>query len=123
MMMHFNNPEAIVSIRLPYSKKKYVSTIKEEYICQQTQKRILLLEAYILSIILNNTSLIHSEFRQYAIMRSNLALTYRCNGLLLYRSVELQYNEQTIIINRNPIENRTLGAIEIHVGNIDEHHA
>ena len=125
-MKYYDSSEAIALRKLIDSKKKYLSTIKVEFVYQQIQKEIMLLENDILPIVLNNTSVIHSEFVKYAVKSFDLALTHRCNALLIYQPIELQYNEQPIIGICNSMANspyRTPGAVEIYVDNMDGHDA
>ena len=73
-MKYFDSSEATALRKLIDSKKKYLSTIKIEYSFQQLQKEIMLLEKDILPIVLNNTSVIHSEIAKYAIRSYDKAL-------------------------------------------------
>src|ERR1035437_4992043 len=79
----FDAPETIALRKLIDSKKKYLATIKVEYQYQMLQREILLLEKDILPIVLNNTSVIHSEFVKYMIRCYDSALTNKCNGMLV----------------------------------------
>jgi len=86
----------------------------------------MLLETDILPIVLNNTNVIHSKLGRYTTKCFDLALTHRCNGLLIYQLIELLYNEQPIIGICNPMANspfRTPGAIETYIDNMYGHEA
>ena len=125
-MIHFESQEATTFRKLIDSKKKYLATIKLEFYYQKEQKEIMYLEKIILPIVLNNTSVNHSEFARYAINCFDLALSKRCNGLLIYQPIELQYNEQPIIGICNSMANspyRTPGAIDVFVDNMDGYNA
>ena len=122
IMIYYDSPEIIALRKLITSKKKYLATIKVEFAYQQLQKEIMLLEKDILPIVLNNSSVNHSEFARYALTCFDLALTHRCNGLLIYQPIELQYAEQPKIGICNSMANspyRTPGAVEVFVVNMD----
>jgi hypothetical protein len=76
----------------------------------------------LLPIVLNNTSVIHSEFVKYAVKCFDSALQHRCNGLLLYQPIDEQYIDRPIIGIVNPRANQrfgTFGAMEIYIDNMD----
>ena len=96
-MKYFDSSEATALRRLIDSKKKYLSTIKIEYSFQQLQKEIMLLEKDILPIVLNNTSVIHSEIAKYAIRSYDKALEMKNYGMLMYIPIDENYTNCPII--------------------------
>lgn len=121
-MKYYDSPEATALRKLIDSKKRYLATIKVEYVYQQIQKEIMFLEKDILPIVLNNTSVVHSEFTKYVVNAFDLALIHRCNALLIYHPIELQYKEQPIVGICNMMANRpfrTPGATEVYINSMD----
>ena len=122
MINFFDAPETIALRKLIDSKKKYLATIKVEYQYQMLQREILLLEKDILPIVLNNTSVIHSEFARYVIRGYDTALQYKCNGLIIYQPIDENYTNSPIVGILNNRQLRpfgTFGAIELDIINMD----
>jgi hypothetical protein len=124
-MKFFDSYEAERLRKLIAHKETYLQSIsgdKSKAAYQLTQREIMLLKTELLPIILNNTSVIHSEFVKYAVKCFDAALTANCNGLLMYQPIQEQYNEQPLIGIVNPRANQrfgTFGAMEIYIDNMD----
>ena len=123
MIKFFDSPETEKLKKLISDKKAYLRKLNDnKFAYQQIQKEIMFLEKDILPIVLNNTSVVHSEFVKYAVKAFDLALIHRCNSLLIYHPIELQYNEQPIVGICNMMANkpfRTPGATEVYIDSMD----
>lgn len=124
-MKYFDSYEAERLRKLIAHKETYLQTIsgdKSKTAYQLTQREIMFLKNDLLPIILNNTSVIHSEFTKYAIKCFDAALSAKCNGLLMYQPINEDYTNKPIIGIVNPRMNQrfgTLGAMEIYIDNMD----
>ena len=106
-------------------KESYLQTLqgdKSKPSYQLTQREIMFLRNDILPVLLNNTSIIHSEFIKYAVKCFDSALIAHCNGLLIYQPIDENYIDRPIIGIVNHRQHQrfgTFGAIEIYVDNMD----
>jgi len=112
--------------KLIASKENYLSTIKNDesktYSFQVIQNEVLFLKNDVLPILLNNTSIQHQNFVNYAVSKLDKAIELKSNGLLLYYPIDENYTDSPIIGIANIRANQgfgTLGAMEIYVDNMD----
>lgn len=124
-MKHFDSYEVERLRKLITHKETYLQTLqgdKSKAAYQLTQREIMFLKNEILPIVLNNTSIIHSEFTKYAVKCMDAALSAKCNALLMYQPIEENYINKPIIGIVNPRTNQrfgTFGAMEISITNMD----
>jgi len=98
-------------------KRNYLPKITNRYAYQQTQQEILFLGNDILPIVLNNTSVFHSEIAKAAIMAFDTGLKYKVNGLITYFPIDENYIENPIMGIYNPrelLKFGTPGAVDIY---------
>ncbi len=125
MSKYFDSYEAERLRKLIANKETYLKTLTGENsktAYQFTQKEIMFFKNELLPVILNNTSVIHSEFVKYAVKCFDSALSANCNGLLLYQPIQEQYIDRPTIGIVNPRANQrfgTFGAMEIYIDNMD----
>jgi hypothetical protein len=125
MIKYFDSYEVERLRKLIVHKETYLQTLqcdKSKAAYQLTQREIMFLKNDILPIVLNNTSVIHSEFVKYIIRCYDSALTNKCNGMLVYIPIDENYIDRPIIGIVNPRANQTFGsfgAMEIYVDNMD----
>jgi len=112
--------------KLISSKENYLSTIKNDdsktYSFQVIQNEVLFLKNDVLPVLLNNTSIQHQNFVNYAVSKLDKAIELKSNGLLLYYPIDENYTDSPIIGIANIRANQgfgTLGAMEIYVDNMD----
>ncbi len=125
MNKYFDSYEAERLRKLITHKETYLQTLqgdksKTSYVL--TQREIMLLKTEILPIVLNNTSVIHSEFVKYAVRCYDSALSFNCSGLLMYQPIQEHYIDRPIIGIVNPRQYQkfgTFGAMEIFIDNMD----
>jgi len=128
-MKYFDSYEAERLRKLIAHKETYLQTLqsdKSKAAYQLTQREIMLLKNEILPIVLNNTSVIHSEFVKYSVKCFDSALSANCNGLLIYQPINEDYTDRPIIGIVNPRANQrfgTPGAMEIYIDNVDDNGA
>jgi len=120
-MKFYDSYEAERLRKLIAHKESYLQTLqgdKAKAAYQITQAEIMFLKTQILPIVLNNTSLIHSEFGNYTVKCFDVALNYKLNGLLIYQPLELQFSEHPKIGVCNPMANmgtQKPGAVEVFI--------
>jgi len=125
MIKYFDSYEVERLRKLITHKGAYLQSLqgdKSKASYQLTQREIMFLKNDILPIVLNNTSVIHSEFVKYAITCFDSALQHHCNGLLFYQPIDENYIDRPIIGIVNPRANQrfgTFGAMEIYIDNMD----
>lgn len=125
MSKFFDSPEVEYMRKYIDNKEAYLKTLaannnKAAY--QKVQGDTMQLKNNILPILLNNTSVIHSEFGKYAVRGFETALQYKCNGLIIYQPIDENYTDSPIVgILNNRQLNRfgTFGAIELDIINMD----
>jgi len=99
------------------SKKVYFPNAKG-YAKQKLQEEIMFLETEILPALLVKTSIQISEFSKQSAKWMDLALTHKCNALLIYQPLDESYIDRPKIGFVNPRalqELRTFGAMDIFV--------
>jgi hypothetical protein len=125
MIRYFDSFETEQLRKLLTQKETYLNTLtapERKIAYQMTQREIMFLKNDILPIVLNNTSIIHSEFIKYALKCFDAALKFKCNGLIFYQPIYEQYKDYPIIGVVNPRQNQkfgTHGAMEIFIDNMD----
>jgi len=88
---------------------------------RNTQGEIMFLKNHVLPILLNNTSIVHSEFAKYAIKSLDVAYSKGCNGLALFLRLQEDYTNRPLIGYANPYANLDIDnpdRVEIFVDNI-----
>jgi len=125
-MIHIYESYEVERLRkLIADKEKYLNTLaatEKKIAYQMTQREIMFLKNDILPIIMNDTSIFHSEFTKYASKCLDAAFKFKCNGLIFYEPLYDQYKDYPIIGVANPRQNQkfgTPGAIEIFIDNMD----
>ena len=99
------------------SKKAYFPSTKG-YAKQKLQEEIMFFENEILPALIVKTSVQISEFSKQSAKWMDLALTHKCNALLIYQPLDENYIDRPKIGFVNPRANQTFGtfgAMEVYV--------
>lgn len=121
MSRFYDSYEAERLRKLIAHKEAYLQTLsgdKSKAAYQLTQREILFLKNEILPIVLNCSNILHSEFSKYSTKCFDTALTYGCNGLLIYQLIESRFDVQPRIGICNSLANlgtQTPGAVEVFI--------
>jgi len=121
MIKFFDSYEVEALKKLIASKEQYLQkTTGNTY--QIIQREIMFLKNDVLPIVQRNTNISHSEFGKYAIRGYDVALDYKCNGLIIYQPIDENYTDNPIVgilNNRQLNPFGTFGAIELDIINMD----
>lgn len=124
-MNHYDSLEVDRLKKLISSKKEYLTRLQQsgnKPAFQAVQSEATYLERDVLPLVMSSTSLVHLEFAKYAIRAWETALQYRCNGLVLYQTIEQDYKDRPLIgmANLHDLSQvGTPGNIQIQIINMD----
>ena len=124
-MNYYDSLEVEKLKHLINSKSEYLTRLQQsgnKAAFQAVQKEVMFLQRDVLPLVMASTSLVHIEFANYAIRAFDTALQYRCNGLVLYQTIEQNYQERPLIgmANLHDLQQvGTPGNIQIYVVNMD----
>lgn len=121
-MMCYDSFESEELKKLIDGKKKFLSKQTNKTAAQYLQKEILFLQNEILPVVLNNTTIIHSEMVKYVVKCYEAGIKYKCNALLIYLPITDEYTERPVVgianlRDRLPIE--TPGAMQVYCDNVE----
>lgn len=122
MIKFFDSYEVETLKKLIASKEQYLQkTTGNTY--QIIQREIMFLKNDVLPIVLNNTSVIHSEIVKYVIRAFDKALEFKCNGIFIYIPINENYTERPLIgiaNSRSGLEFGEPGAMQLFAEIINE---
>lgn len=116
-MKFYDSHEAEMLKKLIANKEDYLLKVANKYAYQQLQKEILFLKNDILSIVLHNTNIVHSEVVKVTTMAFETGLIFKVNGLLTYFPIDDNYEGNPIIgiyNTRSLLKFGTPGAVDIY---------
>ena len=124
MVKYWDSTEVTALRKMIAEKKTYLLTLTNKFAYQKLQAEIMFLERDVLPMVLNYTSVLHSEFAKYAIKCFDLSISKGMNALVIYQPIELQYKDSPMIgvfnlmnqVNNGYEQN---GTMEISFDNMD----
>jgi len=104
------------------SKKQFFEKQTNKVAAQLLQDEIVFLKRDILPVVLQNTTIHHSQVMRYCVRCFDKAVEWNCNALLVYIPIKDDYEDTPrigIANSRQMLDFGTPGAIEIYCNSVE----